>query len=565
MTSTIPSLFSSVILSKYEELKDCVLKTPTAPINSPNSPVSPRLLISSGSYGKVYKSIDLENKEYAEKEMYLYHPNTSKLIQQNIREANFHAWFPKNEHIITCDKIFIKDNILSFVMPLGKMSLHDYIRSTNTSIRIPHFYSILSQICIGLSPLHSNNVYHNDIKPQNILIDPITMKISIIDLGGIRFEHNVTLSHPTTLTYAPPEFFNEYPDKNINLKPEKKFGSHNDMWSLGITMLEFLTGRNYLLPLFYSSNKNEIGELINSNKQFPLTKIRLENGFNISSINSNIEIITIISKMLNRDIEKRISFSELYCILNNTCIPTYVKTYPVEFINQKFENEFKFAIKQVSNFIKKRKRNENYCYSFELAISIFNRYCMKRGEFPNENILFQCLFIATSFLTDSFYNLFTVNKKIVDDILTILQFDIYRPTLLNHIQEINGKVGYDDINVAFDIISDVNNVGKSINELFYIFSSKIYSKDAAIRFVSILFNSSQNSNLNNFKSCIFYYNFFNHIVNHDLIYKYFINNHHYLLVAINSKLKDLEKQNLTCSNKYNPKIWAPIMKVKLFL
>jgi len=42
---------------------------------------------------------------------------------------------------------------------------------------------IMAQICSALSYLHSKSIMHRDVKPENIMINPLTMQIKLIDFG----------------------------------------------------------------------------------------------------------------------------------------------------------------------------------------------------------------------------------------------------------------------------------------------------------------------------------------------------------------------------------------------
>ncbi len=465
---TCPNILSSRLTELMKPQKDLVFEGEKFS--------TPRLLVDSGSFGRVFKLKD----ETVEKETDFFYNECDDLLENNIREANFHSSFPKNKNIIPCNSVEIKsNNILSFIMPFEKLNLKQYIKTVDTSTRILHFYSILSQLCEGLSSLHSNNIYHNDIKPKNIMINPITMEILIVDFGSIRFEQNLTIDTPTTLSYAPPEFFETY-ENYENLTPETKFGSYNDMWSLGITMLEFLTGENRVESL---NNEDEIGKFINRLDPFPIKTILKDNKIDINDP-VIFEIYIIISKMLIRNINERISFPDLYFLLNHKNIPLYIRTYPE---NEKIKHikPFKRAISCVIKHIKLANLSSySHYYSFELAISICNRYCIKTKKWVTPNLIFQCLHIANALILDGCSNDFIiVDKKKVTHILKTLNFDIYRPTLASYIQKINGTITFEERIIVFDIITNVKNLNKSIDELFDIFSLKTINKDIWVNYI----------------------------------------------------------------------------------
>lgn len=99
-------------------------------------------------------------------------------------------------------------------------------------------WKFLADVSSGLSYLHSINpqIIHHDIKPANILIDA-NNNYCITDFGisiksGVDDESNLDNESSGTIIYMPPERFKEsyIPD------------SSSDIWSLGATVFELLTG-----------------------------------------------------------------------------------------------------------------------------------------------------------------------------------------------------------------------------------------------------------------------------------------------------------------------------------
>ena len=87
------------------------------------------------------------------------------------------------------------------------------------------------QICRALSYVHSRRIVHFDLKPANILVDRAGV-VRVLDFGIARDTPLVQGSAMGTLPYTAPE---------VLLGPEADHRA--DLYSLGITMYELLTGR----------------------------------------------------------------------------------------------------------------------------------------------------------------------------------------------------------------------------------------------------------------------------------------------------------------------------------
>jgi predicted ATPase/signal transduction histidine kinase len=151
------------------------------------------------------------------------------------------------------------------------------------------FFHITIQIVINLEGLYRNRVIHKDIKPANILINPITKQIKLIDfsIASLLPRETQTLKCPNvlegTLAYISPEQTGRM-NRGIDWR--------SDFYSLGITLFELLTGQ---LPF----TSDDLMELVYCHlaKQPP----------SVHSINPNIPPILsdIIAKLMAKNAEDR--------------------------------------------------------------------------------------------------------------------------------------------------------------------------------------------------------------------------------------------------------------------
>jgi len=112
------------------------------------------------------------------------------------------------------------------------------------SFTIQEFLQIAIKINLGLSVIHEANIIHKDINPSNIVYNPITKELKIIDFGisTILPRENPKLQNPNvlegTLAYISPE-----QTGRIN----RSLDYRSDFYSLGITLYELLTNKKPFL------------------------------------------------------------------------------------------------------------------------------------------------------------------------------------------------------------------------------------------------------------------------------------------------------------------------------
>jgi predicted ATPase/serine phosphatase RsbU (regulator of sigma subunit)/tRNA A-37 threonylcarbamoyl transferase component Bud32 len=108
------------------------------------------------------------------------------------------------------------------------------------SIDLKTFLELSISICEALGNLHNNNIIHRDIKPSNIVVNMNRGIVKIIDLGisstltKESYEAETVNTLKGTLAYISPE-----QTGRIN----KKTDYRTDIYSLGVTLYEMLTGK----------------------------------------------------------------------------------------------------------------------------------------------------------------------------------------------------------------------------------------------------------------------------------------------------------------------------------
>ncbi|MEW6497496.1 MAG: serine/threonine-protein kinase, partial [Cyanobacteriota bacterium] len=120
----------------------------------------------------------------------------------------------------------------------GGISLSDYI--VNRQLSLDDFFPLAIQITQTLEGLNRNRIIHKDIKPRNILINPNTKQIKLIDfsISSLLPRENQESLSPNvlegTLAYMSPEQTGRM-NRGIDYR--------TDFYSLGVTFYELLTGK----------------------------------------------------------------------------------------------------------------------------------------------------------------------------------------------------------------------------------------------------------------------------------------------------------------------------------
>lgn len=234
-------------------------------------------LIGSGSSGDVYKAYSKEhNLSVVIKVLNKRKNKESNILSEVSILTKLHSSCEKN---IVCYVDFMEDtkNFYIIMEYLGEyVLLSDYI--ANKDITVSAFVKIAENLKNGMGLYHKYEVAHRDIKPDNIMINPITLDIKYIDFGFACTGDTCYDAHTvgTPLYYAP-ELLG---DMGIVPKNFKQWAL-TDYWSLGLTILELILKRpfiDYYSEKLYGKAPEHIGDI------FAINKILLVGGVTISDI-----------------------------------------------------------------------------------------------------------------------------------------------------------------------------------------------------------------------------------------------------------------------------------------
>jgi predicted ATPase/signal transduction histidine kinase/DNA-binding response OmpR family regulator/tRNA A-37 threonylcarbamoyl transferase component Bud32 len=147
----------------------------------------------------------------------------------------------------------IEDNEYTAIVleDINGKSLREHLKQNRSPLKLEMFFAIAPGIAAGLAAIHKHNIIHKDLNPGNIIWDPQSHRLKIIDFNiASAFDIKVPyLGNPErlqgTLPYISPEQTG---------RMNRQLDHRSDFYSLGVTFYELLTGR---LP-FAPGNSMEI-------------------------------------------------------------------------------------------------------------------------------------------------------------------------------------------------------------------------------------------------------------------------------------------------------------------
>ncbi|PKU71231.1 shaggy-related protein kinase GSK2 [Dendrobium catenatum] len=199
-------------------------------------------VVGTGSFGIVFQAKCLEtgeavaikkvlqDKRYKNRELQLMrsmdHPNVISLK---------HCFFSTTSR----DELFL--NLVMEYVPETLYSVLKHYSNVNHRIPVPLIYVKLYayQLFRGLAYIHNvPGVFHRDIKPQNVLVDPLTHQVKICDFGSAKIltKGEANISYICSRYYRAPEL----------IFGATEYTTTIDVWSAGCVLAELLLGQ----PLF---------------------------------------------------------------------------------------------------------------------------------------------------------------------------------------------------------------------------------------------------------------------------------------------------------------------------
>ncbi|XP_027911129.1 shaggy-related protein kinase zeta isoform X2 [Vigna unguiculata] len=207
-------------------------------------------VVGTGSFGVVFQAKCLETGE----------PVAIKKVLQDRRYKNRELQLMRlmdHPNVICLKHCFFsttsRDELfLNLVMEYVPETMYRVIKHYNTmNQRMPLIYAKLYtyQIFRGLAYIHTTlGVCHRDVKPQNLLVHPLTHQVKLCDFGSAK----VLVKGESNISYICSRYYRA---------PELIFGATEytasiDIWSAGCVLAELLLGQ----PLF--PGENQVDQLV---------------------------------------------------------------------------------------------------------------------------------------------------------------------------------------------------------------------------------------------------------------------------------------------------------------
>jgi len=160
--------------------------------------------------------------------------------------------------------------------------------------------NIFLQIAAVVSFLHQNGYGHRDLKPCNVLFNPVTQNVTVLDLGFALPTQKLCDDFTGSPLYVAPEVL-QFKKYDIN---------QSDCWSLGVVLYQLLYKGKY--P-FVADDLETLALIVNTQdltfpKELETTRLR-------DSLKS------LTSKLLHKNPQERMTSSALYETLKTVSTP----------------------------------------------------------------------------------------------------------------------------------------------------------------------------------------------------------------------------------------------------
>ena len=152
----------------------------------------------------------------------------------------------KNDHIVGVHDLFEENGTSYYIMDyIDGENLAERMKRTGKPLTEDEVWKLLPQVLDALQFVHSEGLWHLDLKPGNIMVDK-NGKAKLIDFGASK-QLNAQKGGATAST-ASVSYTNGYAPREQMEQNYEKFGAWTDIYALGATLYALLTNQHPPLP-----------------------------------------------------------------------------------------------------------------------------------------------------------------------------------------------------------------------------------------------------------------------------------------------------------------------------
>lgn len=220
--------------------------------------------LSSGGFGNTYVATHINfNEKYAIKEFFMKGVNerdgnnTAVSVSNNEKVTEFNEQLEKfkkearrlrklnNSHIVRVYDLFEENGTAYYVMDyINGENLKERLKRTGQPLNEKEATAVLLQVIDALNEVHSNGIWHLDLKPANVMIDQDGI-VKLIDFGASKQFNNKTGGALSTSSVT---YTNGFAPIEQMEKSYEKLGPWTDFYALGATLYNVLTNQRPPMP-----------------------------------------------------------------------------------------------------------------------------------------------------------------------------------------------------------------------------------------------------------------------------------------------------------------------------
>lgn len=161
-------------------------------------------------------------------------------------------------------------------------NLNTLIKSNANGLPFNECEQVFQSLANAVKHLRKLEIVHRDIKPLNILLSKYNEETvyKLADFGSARILRNDETygSLYGTHEYIHPDIFGKYYHSMLNVSPKQQFNDTHELWSLGVTFYELVTGKLPFRPMRERDDPRTMFKMISTKKSGEISAKQLANG-----------------------------------------------------------------------------------------------------------------------------------------------------------------------------------------------------------------------------------------------------------------------------------------------